>query len=1149
MGLPSASGDDAVRRTAAAKQALVADPAISAWVSANAGTGKTHVLVRRVMRLLLSGAAADSILCLTFTKAAAAQMANRLMRELGGWAASSDAVLQREIATLLERTPTADELALARCLFARVLDSPGGLKIMTIHAFCERVLRRFPLEAGVPPSFAMLTEEEQSATLREAIEEVLREAAGDPGSELGRALTVAGAQASEDRFETLLETLVRKREDLRALFQYCGEHEPFAHIDHLTRKTLGVGRDESPEAILKEQAGLLSDQLISYAIGALGSGTANDQKTAVALGAIRGQTSARRVRALAGALLTKEGKPKADRSLVTNGISAAYPDVARTLFDARDRFIQLESRRHAATTAAVSIALIRLADAVIARYDAACAERSALDFDRLIIKTRDLLQRSENAAWVLYRLDADIAHLLVDEAQDTSPIQWELVKALTAEFFSGEAEKARTLFAVGDEKQSIYGFQGAEPKAFAEHGRYFAAAASAVDARWEHESFVVSRRSTAAVLLSVDLVFQGHAARGLTADGAAIRHEAHRIGEAGLVEVWPPVRLEKREGAPAWEPFAEEAGGADPCSVLAERIAKQIRLWLDEGEVLASEGRPITAGDILILVRKRKPFADRMVRALKEHKIPVAGADRMRLTEQLAVMDLMVLGDFLLLPEDDLALATLLKTPFFGFDDDDLFAIGYDRKGSLWQALHAKVPLKPAYGEAVAKLESWRSEARRRPPFDFYTARLEEDGLRRALLSRLGPDAADAITEFLNLALVYESGEPPSLQGFLHWLRVANPEIKRDMEQERDEVRVMTVHGAKGLEAPIVFLADTCAFKASDCSILSLPIAGAPPGAPKLPVWVLKGARRLEEIEKAREAMCLAEREEYHRLLYVAMTRARDRLYVGGFQNGLGKSKDCWWDLIDAGLKPHLVEALDDFGDLVGRFETAQTVPVAARALAAASRADAEPPDWLHRTARQEMAAGIVNPSRLVAGTAAIARDGERGPPPEAALLRGRLVHRLLEMLPVLPREHWERAGARLIASEGSALTEAAREPLLSGVAGILAEPDFAALFGPDGRAEVAIAAEIAGPDGAAVLLSGQIDRLIVREGDVLIVDYKTGAHIPASPELAPPAYIAQLAAYRTTLRRLFPGKAVRAALLWVDGPQMMEIPASLLEK
>jgi len=1140
----------ALRQAAGATQARVADPAISAWVSANAGTGKTHVLVQRVLRLLLSGAAAESILCLTFTKAAAAQMANRLMRELGRWAAASDAALKAEMADLLGRAASVDELAVARCLFTKVLDAPGGLKIMTIHAYCDRVLRRFPLEAGVPPSFTLLTEEEQSAALRDAVDAVLRKAAAGPNSALGRALALAVAHAAEDGFETLLEAILPKREDLRALLQFCGEHDPFARIDRLLRVCLGVGPAETAATILAEQAALCDGALLSQAVAALNGGSKTDQDMAAELAKARVAAIEGRSKALASAFLTKDGKPRADSRFMTKAVRHAHPALAEELCRARDRFAALEYKRHAAQTAVATLALLRLADAVIQRYDEALAQRSALDFDSLIAKTTDLFLRSDAAAWVLYRLDADLAHCLIDEAQDTSPAQWKLIDALSAEFFSGEhgGEKPRTLFAVGDEKQSIYGFQGAEPKQFAENGRLYARRARSAGAPWHYAPFALSFRSTSAVLESVDRVFADPSAMSaLTAAGEAIRHDVHRLGEAGLVEVWPVVKAEKREAASAWQPLDEEAGAAAPCVILAERMAKQIRHWFDSGEVLKSQNRPVRPGDILILVRSRKPFADPMVKALKEHGIPVAGADRMRLTEQLAVMDLMVLGDVLLLPADDLALATLLKTPFFGFDDDDLFAIGHGRPGSLWDALQLKAAERPAYAQAVPRLRQWREAAVARAPYEFYMARLEEDGLRQALLSHLGPDARDAIDEFLNLALLYERSQTPSLQGFLHWLRVFNPEIMRDMDQDRDEVRVMTVHGAKGLEANIVFLADGCSTRSGASGLVYVTPPGAP-AAPKLPVWLVNGARRVPPVAEACEALKTAEREENHRLLYVAMTRARDRLYVCGFTGGDKVSAGCWWDLISKGLEDRLTAGKDGLGNAVRRFECPQLVPDKPRLVPRADMWDGTVPKWLRSAVRTEAVPHILNPSRLDTGVAAHRAEQGRARPPTERLLRGRLVHRLLERLPLLPRRDWARAGGRLLNAEGAALPQEARAALLDATIGILNAPDFAEVFGPQSRAEVAVVAEMRGANGDSVMLSGQIDRLIVRKDDVLIIDYKTGSGIPGRPDTAPPAYLAQLAAYRASLRRVFPDKAIRAALLWTDAPQLMEIPDAVLD-
>jgi ATP-dependent helicase/nuclease subunit A len=778
-----------------------------------------------------------------------------------------------------------------------------------------------------------------------------------------------------------------------------------------------------------------------------------------------------------------------------------------------------------------------------------------MDFDGLIAKTASLFQRSDAAAWVLFRLDCDLRHILVDEAQDTSPAQWELVRALTAEFFAGEGveERTDTLFAVGDEKQSIYGFQGAEPRQFAETGRDYSARARLAEQPWIEAPLTLSYRSTRAVLEAVDLVFADRErTSGLTADGRAIRHFAHRAGEAGLVEIWQPIKAEKRDAASAWEPYSEGSGATPPASLLAAQIARQIRHWLDSGEMLQSQGRPIRPGDILILVRKREPFAGPMVRALKTQGIPVAGADRMRLTGQLAVMDLMALGDHLLLPEDDLTLASLLKSPLFGFDDDDLFAIGHGRGGLLCAALREKAEQSPHCSDALRRLERWRALATHEKPFDFYMARLESDGLRRKLLDRLGPDAADAIDEFLNLALAYEASEAPTLQGFLHWLRDAKPEIKRDMEAGRDEVRVMTVHGSKGLEANIVFLADTCSARSAARGGLIELAQPARPGAARLPVWVLPGSRLVPAIREACEGEQQGEREEYQRLLYVAMTRARDRLYVAGFEGQNKRDKGCWYDLIGEGLEGRLSEAADHAGNPVLRLECAQEAPP--KTTEAGGRPDtaAPVPQWHSRNPPSAPQPIIVNPSRLDLALGAAPHAGLiGGRPRREALLRGQLVHRLLEHLPLLPQENWARSGASFLAAEGKALAERERKALIAEIIEILQMPDYGALFGPGSRAEIPFAAELPPlrENGSPLRIAGQIDRLIRRDGEVLILDFKTGPAIPRLPEEVPEAYLAQLAAYRLAVTRAWPAEEVRAAILWTEIPRLMPIPPALVAK
>ena len=1138
------------RRQSQTHQRRAADPDCSAWVSANAGTGKTYVLVMRVLRLLLSGASADSILCLTFTKAAAAEMSNRLNARLGEWAVMSDQALTEALAEILERQPTEDERIYARCLFAEVLDAPGGLKIMTIHAFCDRILRRFPLEAGVPPSFTILTDEERLTLLQEASEAILHDAARTAKSKTGKALKTVISYAGEDRFQELLQSVTGKQQALRDLMRAQMEDDPFSGIERCLRVALGVGRDDTPEAILAEQAATASDPLIAGAIAILREGKKSDNDLADALAAAKGKSDVQRIEALAKAFLTEKSQPRSDARFITRALREAHPGIAEALCRARDDFAALEVKRRALDCAIASAALLRLADAVLQRYDQTKAQRGAMDFDGLIAKTASLFDRSDAAAWVLFRLDADLRHILVDEAQDTSPGQWALVRALTAEFFAGEGveERANTLFAVGDEKQSIYGFQGADPRQFVETGRDYSARARAAQRPWIEAPITLSYRSTRPVLEAVDLIFSNQdKTSGLTADGQPVTHFAHRAGEAGLVEIWPAVKAEPQEVAPAWEPFSESAGSPASANLLAMQIARQIRHWLDGGEQLQSQNRPICPGDILILVRKRDPFAAPMVRALKRLGIPVAGADRMTLTSQLAVQDLMALGDALLLPDDDLTLAALLKSPVFGFDDEDLFAIGYGRTGSLWAALRAKGAKNPAYEEAIGRLESWRTAATQEKPFDFYIARLEKDGLRQRILTRLGPDAADAIDEFLNLALKYEESETPSLQGFLHWLRVSEPQIKRDMDAGRDEVRVMTVHGSKGLEANVVFLADTCSHRsAAQSGLTELAHSGSAP----LPVWTLPGSRLVPAIDEACEADQQREREEYQRLLYVAMTRARDRLYVAGFEGKTGRSRGCWYDLICEGLDGRLTGATDYAGNAVMRLECAQEVPPKEAPESHAIEPAPPLPGWHAQNPPPAAMPILINPSRLELSIEAGFSGAASTRPRREALLRGRLVHRLLEQLPRLAPEHWEKSGATYLAAEGKAFSAREREQLLAETIEILKHAEFGSLFGPGCLAEVPFAADIpASADGRPpIRISGQIDRLISCDDEVLILDFKTGAAVPDAPDQIPGSYLAQLAAYRVAVSDLFDVERVQAALLWTQKPLLMPIPPTLIE-
>jgi ATP-dependent helicase/nuclease subunit A len=1167
-----ANGLAANREETRLNQGAAADPAASAWVSANAGTGKTHVLTMRVLRLLLAGTDPQRILALTYTKAAAAEMATRVFNRLAEWVTATDADLKTSLAQLLGRAPSSEEMARARQLFAVAIETPGGLKVQTIHAFCERLLQRFPLEAGVPPGFEILDDHQRSALLQEAANATLAEAtAAEPTTPLARALASTVGLAAESNFDALLADALRQREWLEAaalLDHDDGDGEKLAEAETIYRLALGLTPDVTLEATDEMLADVLSDAELARIRDILGRGKANDARASKRIGAALVAGAAGRIAELRKVFLTDSGEPR--DSLLTRGLANEYPDVAILLDRAQGCFVPLYDQRCRLLLLDATLALVRLGGAVMQHYADVKARQAKLDFDDLIVKAASLLRSSGAVEWVLYKLDGGLDHILVDEAQDTSPVQWQVIRGLAAEFFAGRGarEAPRTLFAVGDEKQSIYSFQGAAPKMFAATGAELAQRAERAGLCWRQVPLTLSFRTVEPLLAAVDAVFANpQRTPGLQSLPAHVKHVADRAGHAGLIEIWPTEKHEPAEPAEPWSPLLETS--ASPSVVrLASRIAGTIAGWLDSREMLESEQRPVRAGDILVLVRKRLPLAPVLVSALKARGIPVAGADRLMLIEQIAVQDLVALGDLLTLPDDDLALATLLKSPLFGLDDDDLFELAHGREGSLWQRLHAGPAANERLKQAAESLRRWQQWAASLPPFEFYSSVLDREGGRVRMLARLGTEAADAIDEFLNLALAYDDGAPPSLQGFLCWLRQGQREIKRDMEQGRNEVRVMTVHGAKGLEAPIVFLPDTCstrsARRAND--LLTLEDAARPSTTPPPFLWPVKGTSKVAAVQAAKQRVAVAETEERNRLLYVALTRARDRIYVTGFEGVRAPPADCWYNLIKEGLAGHLKEVKSADGREVWQLRSEQTVPPSTdKARTPALAPAARLPAWARTPAAREPVLSMpLVPSRL----APLEAHDNAGPDPDrrrhaeppmlppAALaedsrfLRGTLTHALLEHLPKLPKDAWAPAAEAFLRSHAAQLPDRLRREIAAETLAILHEPAMALLFGPGSRAEVAIAAEIPHPEGRgpALRLTGKIDRLVKAGETLLILDYKTNRPPPATPAEVADTYLFQLAAYRLCVARIFAKAKVEAALLWTDGPRVMKMPDELLD-
>ncbi|WP_425406866.1 double-strand break repair helicase AddA [Hwanghaeella sp.] len=1164
-------------------QRRAADPTGSVWVSASAGSGKTKVLTDRVLALLLTGSAPEKILCITFTKAAASEMANRLNDKLGAWARMDDDRLADQIAAILDRPPRPEEQIRARRLFALVLDAPGGLKIQTIHSFCQSLLGRFPIEANTPPHFDVMDERTAAELMQVARDRVLNE--GTKDQRLGKALATISHYVQEDQFNTLLQRISSERARLSTLLR--DGDDPLAEAIDRIHNAVGadpaLGEDDVIAAACgdaaMDKAGLASAVQVLRDLGSPkvdGAAAARIERWINASDADR-QAMLDDYRQV---FFTATGDERAN--LAGKKVREGRPDIEMVLIREKDRLLELDATVARQVTASCSAALLTLGTAILEQYRRAKDLRAKLDYDDLILRARDLLRGSliANPSWVMFKLDGGIDHILVDEAQDTSAEQWEVISGLADDFFSGEGQgdENRTIFVVGDVKQSIYSFQRADPEAFATMREYFQARIQAAGERFGRVPMEVSFRSTEAVLAAVDATFRDDRAKnGLVPLEDTVTHYAHRAGVPGRVELWPVVEKVDGEAPEHWSAPVAVQSDVPPVARLATGLADKIAGWIGT-EYLPSKGRTVRAGDILVLVRRRTEFVDRLIRELKQRDVTVAGVDRLTLSKHIAVMDLLALGQFLLLPEDDLTLATVLKGPFIGFDDDDLFRLAHDRgKQSLWRRLEAEAKTDGRMKSAWAWLAELLAAVDYHPPYELYAHVLTQPcpapvpageftpmSGRRALVSRLGVEAEDPVDEFLSLTLSFDLRRVPSLQGFLHWFAAGEAEIKRDLESgENDALRLMTVHGAKGLQAPIVILPDTVRKPRSggaNVSFYWVDDAESRRSGDVAPVFLWPPARRFEEArcKSAREEAEFKADQEYRRLLYVAMTRAEDRLYVCGYNSDKSVADGCWYDLVRSGLNalPDVVTEPFDGGEgwegdaLRLEMGAANEDALAEDPPAAAPAEAAEVPDWLFA----EPAAEPTPPNPVAPSRPDLEDPPARSPLTEAGegdgedrFKRGLLIHSLLQFLPDQAPERRHDLARSYLARPVHGLSEVVRARMVEEVIAVMEHPDFAPIFGPGSRAEAPIVGVLERPSGVEVV-SGQIDRLLVTENEVLVVDYKTLRPAPSDSRQVPLAYRRQLAGYKGLLQKVFPGKTVRCALLWTDIPRLMPVDDELLK-
>ncbi|MCA1493372.1 double-strand break repair helicase AddA [Ensifer sp. NBAIM29] len=1159
------------------QQALASDPVRSAWVSANAGSGKTHVLTQRVIRLLLAGCRPSAILCLTYTKAAASEMSNRIFERLAEWATLDDATLQQRIAAIEGTRPTLAKMQEARRLFAKALETPGGLKIQTIHAFCEALLHQFPLEANVAGHFSVLDERAAAVLLADARRALLAATARPGEAALAAAFATALDLADDTGLEKLLEAIIANRTQIRGFLDRASDE---GGIEAALRSALGVAPGETTRSVMAKVwplAGLNGATLDQYVALALEFGGVKAIEIAEGLKAICGLDDAEeRFARLLKLFFNGGGKPKADSAFFNKAMLGRAPHLAPLIEEARNHIAACADRVSIVRMCEATRAALILAERLDRDYEEIKKARSQLDFEDLINRTAALLSRSDVGAWVHYKLDQGIDHILVDEAQDTSPAQWTIIQALAADFFAGETARAddRTIFAVGDEKQSIYSFQGARPERFSKESLLTERRVRGANRHFSPIRLQLSFRSTVDVLSAVDTVFANPAnAKGLSARSEAVVHASNRIGHPGAVDIWDVIAPEPTASEDEWTAPFDATPERAPVNTLARRIAAVLEDWIGK-EAVIEKGvrRPMRPGDVIVLVRKRDAFVNALTRALKRRgNIPVAGADRLVLNSHIAVQDLMALGRFVLLSEDDLSLAALLKSPLFNLGEDDLFELAAPRAEgeSLWLRLQRLAAEESSrFGEVARRLADFRSLARTLPPHDFYARVLGAQGGRRAFLARLGSEVGDILDEFLTFALDHERNGLPGLQAFISTLEIEAPTVKREQDKERDEVRVMTVHAAKGLEASVVFLVDGggAAFVRQQVSDLRLlERRRADRSLLGVPAWRAPGSPSNSLISEDNERLKTLAEEEYRRLLYVGMTRAADRLVVCGYR-GQRQTPDTWHAMVRGTLahdpkgraRPAVFRAGGE--EWTGHIWRETQVPVALKETDATPAksgpaASGLPPALSMPLPPQRRLPRPLTPSgtriaiddpdgEVIVGSALFAEKGA----PNFSMLRGAILHRLLQVLPAIDGAERRAAAERYLSRSVPRWSDKDRSRLIDAVIDVLDHPDLTSLFGGQSRAEVSVMGTLK-LGGREFAVSGRIDRLAASNDAVTIADFKTNRQVPETLEEIAPVHRTQLAIYRELLKPLYPGRQFRSVLIFTEGPAVRVLTDTMLDR
>ena len=841
-------------------------PEFSAFVSASAGTGKTKILIDRLLNLLLANNKPGKILCLAFTKAAAAEILSRINQKLAEFATCTKEHLETELYSLGFKELSEEIKYKARILFIELLDEAEPLNIQTIHSFCQQLLLKFPFESELGLNFSLLNENKTSLLITEAKDIFLNNISLYEKAE--EAVSYLSWHIKEYSFNELLEEIIANRESLDNFFSLHLSLEKAINSIYPERI------DE--EQVIKEFIDNISinhEDLEKLYIG--GKTDISIAEKITKFISLSEKSKIMLLNDYLGCFLTLTGDPT--KSVLGKKIITTYPEVANIFENEQARAYKFN--KFIKNTKALNLTnyFIIISYHIRKIYEQLKKQANAVDYDDLINLTLRLINNSEHAQWINYRLNGGIEHILIDEAQDNSSKQWEIINKISENFFDNE-ENQKSIFIVGDSKQSIFSFQGAKPELFNQMNKSLSDKVVRVQLN-------TSYRSGKTILELVDKIFnQDHLLHLVTDIEPIIEHRAHKSSNA-KVELWPLIIEDEKEEIKEWVLPSDFKKNKyiTASEKLANNIAERIRQDLDN-KVIS------TAGDVLVLTRRRGTFINHLISALRKLNIPSSGIDRLKLLEHPIILDIISLTNFLLCSNDDLNLAITLKSPIFSITEDELLKLCYNRESSLWNELKKS----SSHIKIVELIENLQKLSKNKHPFEFYFYIFESLSFRQYFKGKNYLETDDIIDSFLDLVKEYQNDNIPSLQLCLNFINNTKTEIKRDLSQTKDQVRIMTIHNSKGLQAKTIFLTDTTSLPSNKDSIIWLNKHQLLwPGKEKYYPDIAKTAKK----EKQQQ-----EYSEYIRLLYVALTRAEDNIIICGTAKNQNISNECWYKIIEKAI-------------------------------------------------------------------------------------------------------------------------------------------------------------------------------------------------------------------------------------------------------